>query len=449
MIYIWCLFLFIAFCFGCRKTIYVCQFLLISRILIPETVRMTPLFDISLNTMFIGFLGLFLFRDFILGRTKISSLLKNAYSKKIILYAICFLCIFFFASVKNFNFQLSKLIQFCITDFIPVIIFALTLKTKKDLELTLKTLLICSFISCLWGCLTLIIGSNPYVGMMNLYYGYRADIMSYNPSDLGTRGGVLSTSGTFVSSNGWGYFLPIAFVLVFFYNTIKKSRKNVILMILLSIAILICAKRTALAAYLGFWILYFLMNKNKRKYKFILYGSFAFLIFLIFVYSFPELGSARKLIESTIFFWNDNLSIKNDVGGSSWEMRLNQMTYCFVEVKNNLLFGNGFGWTAFYLSTHVFHPILFGFENIISDAVCNGGITGLLLWIYIFVSSYKYSSELDKDKKYYIIFTLVQLMIALGSGLSYFIFYGLFIVILHKFYLLKSDEKNISSNGHI
>jgi hypothetical protein len=47
MIIIWLIFLGLEFCFGLKKTIYACQFLIISRILIPETVRLTPIADIS------------------------------------------------------------------------------------------------------------------------------------------------------------------------------------------------------------------------------------------------------------------------------------------------------------------------------------------------------------------------------------------------------------------
>jgi hypothetical protein len=448
MIIIWIIFLVLELCFGLKKTVYACQFLLISRILIPETVRLTPIADISLNTAVIGVLILFVLRDLLTRHVQIRQF-GDSYIKYIFLYVLAFIIIFIFATKSDVSFQLNRLIQFCITDFIPVIIFVLEIKNIKQLNLTLKVFMICSLVTCIYGIFTLFLGNNPYVDFINSYYGWRdSDFTELMHSGLDIRRGFYTTSGTFTHANGWGYFLPIAFVLVFFYNSIKKTKIAVLTLILLAISIIICGKRTAIGSFAGFGILYFLLGKWKNKMKIGFIFIVGLLFATLFLDSFSEFNQVKKLVDSSLFFWNDNLANTNDIGGSNWQMRVDQMTYCFALIRDNLLFGKGFGWTLYYLSNFGPHPILMGFENIISDAVSNGGICGLLLWIFIFYSSYKYSSKNDKKKLFYILFTFTQILIALGSGLSYFIFYGIGIVLLNRFYLFKND-KSINSNSNI
>lgn len=92
------------------------------------------------------------------------------------------------------------------------------------------------------------------------------------------------------------------------------------------------------------------------------------------------------------------MKIKNDIHGSSFSMRVEQVLYPFVLVADNFLFGKGFGWHTYYLSEHELHPVLQGFESIITVAISDGGFCGLILWSYLFYISYKYSSLKDKKK---------------------------------------------------
>ena len=162
----------------------------------------------------------------------------------------------------------------------------------------------------------------------------------------------------------------------------------------------------------------------------------------------PQLSAMKGFIESSLFFWDDSLRDKHDIGGSSFDMRLAQITYPYYEVKDNIIFGHGFGWGSLYVSSNGFHPIMYGFETILSSAVVDGGVMGLLLWGLVFYWSFKYSAKFNKNKSCYRLLTIVQLVIALATGLNYFIFYGLYIVILNKLYLLKYNE-NINSDSNL
>lgn len=227
MILFWLLLLGLEVYLGLKRTIYAFQILWISRILIPESVRMIPLAEVSLNTVVIGVLALFVVRDYLLGGIGINSFVsKKNYASHLLIYCIGFLLIFVFASKANVAFQFASLRQFFLTNILPCIILAVCLRTKRDLILTLRCLLIVTLLSCIWGVVTVIIGLNPYVGFINTFYDYRAELMSYDATySLGSRGGILGTSGTFAHANGWGYFIPITFALYYFYNKLQPSNK--------------------------------------------------------------------------------------------------------------------------------------------------------------------------------------------------------------------------------
>lgn len=436
-----------------KRTVYGCACLLVSRILIPECVRLTPFLDVSLNTAVILILVFFAFRDIFTIKNISIRISKDKYVRYLLFFISYFFISLPFSDYSNLSYQYSRTVQFFVTDILPVIIFIQSIRNKYDLLLILKVLSVCTFICCVYGCLTIIVGDNPYVAIIKSLY--RDDETSTNEFLLYDERGYMSTSATFVHSNGWGYFLPITFVL--FYLLYAKnffSKKIIIpLLVLLSIGVVICSKRSAFVAYFSFWLFYFLYSSLIKKVRFV----YCFIFFCILGYLcllfIPQLNNIRGMVESSLFFWNDSVAAKNDIGGSNFVMRVNQVLYSFVEIQNNLLFGHGFGWSSYYLQRNPFHPILYGFEIIISDALVNGGILGLLLWFYTFYFSCKYSLlniKCKKDRKYAIILTLVQFVIALATGLSYFIFYGVYIVLLHKFFQFNMfSNENINRNSNI
>jgi hypothetical protein len=421
--------------FSCAyRTIWgLCTFLAI-RILVPECARITD--SLSLNSLCILVLLLFTLRDFLTeGRL-------NIIKKSLLNLYLSFFCMFFvlllLSDFQNFSFQLGRLMQFLLTDIIPAILASIIIQKKQDVKLIINTLIVASLICCSYGVYTFFEMNNPYVDYF-LYQNKSFQGNSLDFSDI-SRGLSGYTSGTFISTNAFGYFLPITFVMLLYKEHIQHNCANIIVLILISICTIMTTKRSAIISYCSIWIFLFLFSKKKTKWKYFSYISIIVLIVIMLIMYIPFFGNIRPLIESSIFFWNDNLADKNDIGGSSFMMRYGQIYYSFVEVKNNILFGKGFGWTTYYLSKNTYHPTLFGFENIITEAIVTMGVCGLFVWSFIFYKSYRYSSFHEKDKSMYKIFTLIQIVIAIATGFSYFIFYGIYIAILNKFYLLKRSE---------
>lgn len=447
MLSIWLAFLVVTFLLAFKRTSYGCCCLLVSRILIPECVRLIPIVDMSLNTCVIAILLLATARDLFLGNIR---LLNDKYVKTLVVFMAVFFITLPLADTLDYQTQSGSWFRFLFTDICPAIIFIVALRKKKDVVIVLKTLFVVCVINCVYGCLTIAIGANPYSFAINSLYSTRQAQMEAFNDMVSTRGGILITSSTFEHENGWGYFLPITFVLFFYLykrnDGIFKESTLLLLLILLSVGVIICGKRSAYVSYMAFWMVFLIIFRYIR-WRYFLFALLGIFLFVIICEIFPQLEKVRNLIESSLFFWDDAIREKNNVGGSSWELRVNQILYPWVEIKDNILFGHGMGWTGVYLQkTGEIHPILYGFESIFSTAVCDGGLVGSIMWIWLFFKSYKYSIQHRQWKVWAKLLTFVQVVIAIATGLSYFVFYGMYIVILNKLYLL---DENINSNGNI
>ena len=436
LISFWIAFLAIALVLGVYRTSFCYCALIISRILIPECVRLTPIIDISLNTGIICILIVLIIRDLFLKRVVLQNALSDFYVKRLLIVLLCFGFVLFLSCYDNLSFQIKMLNQFAVAEVLPAILMVVSLRNEKDFKIILWTFFVSTLICCVYAIYTLIIDRNPYVGVINLLYSKRDFVLTLG-EELDYSRGFAGTSSTFEFANGFGYFIPVTFSLMFFFYQIKKTMLKLILLLVLSICVIICTKRSAIVAYVVFWIIYWLYSSRKQKKKILLFFVSMIFVAIFLIYSIPQLSSVQGLLESSIFFWNDDMKIKNDIHGSSFSMRVEQVLYPFVLVADNFLFGKGFGWHTYYLSEHELHPVLQGFESIITVAISDGGFCGLILWSYLFYISYKYSSLKDKKKKYYKIFTFVQLTIAIATGFSYFFFYGMYIVLLNRFYLLR------------
>lgn len=257
--------------FSFKRTIYGCQFLLFTRILIPECVRLTPIADVSLNTGIIAVLTLACLRDLTLNKEQCRSYLREPYIKVAVGFIVSWIFITLCSDYEDIEFQSNALKQTVITEICPLIVFCLSVKNKEDLELTLKVLFFCTLVNCIYGCFTIAIGSNPYTFALNSEYSNREYLL--NSALLSEGRGFSATSSTFEHDNGWGYFLPIAFALFFFYKKIHPSKKNVLLLVLISVCVVFSSKRSALVAYLAFWAFYFIFARAEQRSKLIVWGS--------------------------------------------------------------------------------------------------------------------------------------------------------------------------------
>ena len=77
---------------------------------------------------------------------------------------------------------------------------------------------------------------------------------------------------------------------------------------------------------------------------------------------------------------------------------MSQMEGCLIEIKNNPLFGKGYGWTGYYEKNFGDHPIMLAFESLAYVVLCNSGFVGVIIWI-VFIAMYLKKAKLFLKNK--------------------------------------------------
>ena len=414
-----------------------------ARILIPEVVR-TPGFEgLSFNSTLILIIVISVLVNG-LAKTYVR-LVKDSYFKALVFFICSCAVLLPFSDYEDLQFQYNSLIQFLLTDILPVILAIAVVRTKWDLKIVIQTFLWSTILCCVYAIIAYLMQKNPYVNYFQTITGWRDT--SLVKEVWYTTGRGVSTSGTFLHANGFGYFISMSIPLfVYLQYTGQYNKRTIfIALALLIVNIFLCKKRSPIVSIGGFLILW--MYLKRKTWNVLLYMKVFLLgaVVLLAVFIIPALESIRSMIETSFFFWDDKLLAAKDVGGSSWELRILQVTYPFIEVKDNILFGKGFGWCSWYLNQYELHPVLFGFETILSTAVCQFGILGYLMYYMFFYQSYKYSRPYKYGKVNYQLLALVTMIVLIvATGLNYFFFFGIGSVIMNKQEIFM-HEKDIHS----
>lgn len=385
----------------------VCIFLMV-RILVPEDVRL-PFANISLNTGIIAVL-------FIM--TILQSVVKNGrfrYNRNFTrgVVAFCIYCVIslLLSNYSDLGSQMGYFIQFLITDIMPCVIAVSVLKSEKSVLLVVKTFLITCLITTTYGVISYFLQSNPY---RLLWAAASTDSnQSYWYGNF--------TTSTFVSTNSFGYFIGLSFPFVAFLLSKRIYKKySEAALILLAVCSLLGKKRTTIVVLLCYALLWFISGNIKKRLRYLVYFIPFVAIVIAVIFIVPSFESVKNVIVTSVFFWNDSVynSVTLGNGGSNWALRLRQLVYPFVEIKDNFMFGHGFGWCSWYLSRNVIHPVLFGFETLPAQAICEFGLVAFILYPVLFVGLYKFADVKTKNK-YVLLFLITSIVQMFGTGAVY------------------------------
>lgn len=285
---------------------------------------------------------------------------------------------------------------------LPFVIWNDILIDKESLRLYRKITIVCIVIAALYGLfLTTMPGVNPYMMVVsavngaefNLAYaaGYSGN-MDYEASgegnDISFKNDIILNddrlfgriSSVFAHPMTFGLFL--GFALLFLYRNKEYISKRLLYVMSLVILadVIVCGVRTVIVAMSA--VIFFLLVQL-RKFKYV----FTFAILGIILWSIIANSPSLSNYLGSIF--DDK---RSDVSGSSLEMRISQLNGCFHEIQNSLLTGKGFGWTGYFLSQQEEHPTMLHFESLILVILCNSGIIGLFLWIYISIKIIRFNN---------------------------------------------------------
>lgn len=384
-----------------------CLFLM-TRVLVPEDVRF-PIGNLSLNTAIILVLFFMTLINGFCNNEKIK------YNRKFMLAVASFFVYAVFSLIlseySNFEYQIGYVLQFFITDIMPGILAICILKRKKDILTVVKVFLVTCIIVGIYGIFSYCIQSNPYRMLWSSVSSTLTEKYWYGNY----------TTSTFTSTNALGYFIGLSFPFVAFLLN-KKIYKNYsqIALVLLAIGAVLGKKRTTIVVLCCYFLMWFISGNIKKRFKYLVFSIPIIIGFLVAIFTIPSLGSLKNMLITSIFFWDDSTynAVTLGNGGSTMALRVRQLMYPFTEIKDNIIFGHGIGWCSWYLSRGVIHPMLFGFESLPSQAICEFGIFSFIIYPLIFVGLYKFGDKKTKDK-YVLLFVITSIIQMVATGQVY------------------------------
>lgn len=311
-------------------------------------------------------------------------------------------------------------------DVMSSLILPLSLVTvmKKDItSIKLFFNVLCLAIICAV-CYTIFLtrleGLNPYMLMILPLSGNEFNDAYSLAEDGGRVFGRIS--GIFAHPMTNGLFLCLSFVFVLSKINFKYFYQNkfqIFSLVVILFAIFIIGVRSAIGALV---ISVFLFLLIERKIKLLFFSLLLLSLFLVMIVQIPGM---EDFVLSIVDEKSDN------VNGSSIEMRISQLESAFNEIRYNILFGNGYGWTKLYETTIGLHPKMLAFESLFIVVLCNNGIFGVIIWLFtIFLYtkniSYRFNST-SSNVLFILIFTYISYSLITGEYgyLKYFlVFYS-------------------------
>ena len=413
------------------------------RILIPDAARLI-LFDISLNTACTLLLASIFFIKYVTEQKHESMNLLNTLNRFILFFLISSLIITFIPDYTPWKIQISTLIQFFITQLLPIFLLTCIIRTPKDIIKFIKVFSY-SFSICIIyaiGCFIMKI-PYPYNQIFIDYFGYARDanmILEIESVQGGVAGRIIGTPSA--DSYSFGMIVPIAFTIQYCLYYYLKGKWNLVLTILLGIGVLLTSRRSPIISVLIFLFILFLEYDMRKKTKYLRWAMVIISGVFIAILIFPEMAFLKNIIETVFFFWDDKVAASNGVSGSSVSLREYQFFYTINQIKKDWLFGNG--WGATYYG---YHPNMHGWEGIVFSTLMQLGVWGIILWSALFCTAYKYSAMFFNKKINCKAFMLSAVTLCLFTDTIYLFFILLGAVILNKLHLLHPKTNNIYENS--
>ena len=389
-------------------------FYLACRLVLPPVIRLGAM---SMNTV-MAFLMLFVL---ILSFSKLEKWRKRLFFPLTLL--ILPLGVLSFFGIIPYNVVFKNLFQFFVTEISPCLFLACCLKGSKDIKLVLSTILVSYLAIGVWGIMTYVLKMNPYYTYFVLNFGGDFEYADYTGDGFGEIRGSLdaAASGNVSGPLPWGQESMLIALFFLFYDKIKMNKKLLIVIVVLAfLNVFLTGKRSCLLPLIIFGA-YFCGKRGLLSLKNVLLSFVILLASYVVISSVPMFKSLNKNIESTVFFWDDKVATKNNIEGSSMEMRQAQFEYANYMISTNPFCGLGFDYPSYYSSKYGKHPVMLGFESIYFFVLVSSGILGLIIWFLFFRRIYLLTNVIPGDFKFSLAyhggFLLSCIMTAIQSSL--------------------------------
>ena len=408
----------------------------VSHNILPPIIRVG---SISLNTFLISVLMFFSFYHI----NKVNGNIKMSFLPLTILFfPLAILNLF---APSSYIQSYSALIKFTITELLPFIVIFLSINTQEGINKVTKAFMISYLIIGLYGIFTFIIGTNPYVIITSLLFEYEGDLFV-----TGVDGGRLLgvATGNTTGPLPWGQFSLLALLFsVYIYKRWSLSSMLCILVIILSFAnCMMTGKRSViLPAFISIFYFFFISRKI-RKIQIVRTVLMGCVVGAFILQDSTVRNQIINISSSSLFFWDDKLAEKNDLKGSSLEMRMEQLVAVSRLISENPLQGRGYGDIRSIAQSKGLSSDLRGLESILLEVLAQSGLVGLIIWLRFLIFNYKCSVICRKDRKAILFFHILYFISLLLTGIqSSFWAYMILCSILAKTKCLSVEKLKISS----
>jgi hypothetical protein len=391
---------------------------------------------------------------------------KNAmFPYRILIIPIAILGLF---APLSYKLQYMGLLQFCLTEITPFCLLYLSLRNERDLDRCLKAFVFSYIVIGIYGIITYMIGTNPIFLYCSMIYTPDAQVfVEADDAVMGALNG--RATGNVGGALPWGQSSLVACL---FLALLPKEKKNIWTRLAVLIAILnciFCTKRSILAPILllvAYVIVRFIMYVRKR---YLLGAIFIIVVGCVTLFSNKYMNAFfEQNVKTSLMFWDDKVAQKNDIRGSSNEMRYTQFLYLHKLLGLNYLQGNGYNYNSWYTSIYQNSTPICAFESIYFQVVANSGYIGLAFWIVFFIGCYKMTKSYNAYKYdnaiFYICYLFSLVLTGIQSSFYYYMIaiafyvrmkefkYGGLVYMSHKKYVLakrtvipvKNDSTNVS-----
>jgi hypothetical protein len=294
----------------------------------------------------------------------------------------------------------------------------LCLKKEEDWKQISKALFFSSIILCIYGLFNYLVQFNHYNDLIAGFTG-EVDVANRFQTSSGR-----SRISSFTSNAIYYGFLTGIILIVFLCDYTKPKDKILSLKSFILIAFLLLVNlylsnsRTPYFVFLAGIIIYLTFSVDKKGLK-RNYTAF-FLIFLI--------GLTIPAVQDMLFQITDIFSKHQQVGGSSLEMRIEQLEGALRFFDYNIFTGNGFAYIieeiGYALDGDLYDlDEMWGFESYAFEVLIEQGIAGIVANLVFFSSiaywlfrQMKYSGEIKQIAAFGITITAGFLLFSCATG---------------------------------
>ena len=250
----------------------------------------------------------------------------------------------------------------------------------KDINRFCYVLLFLCVIIVSYAFVNYIIKFNPYIAYLNLV----GDLEDMSNSFMNEERGFLEgrVSSVFQHPLHLGQFILLAFSFLY-YELRARTHLFLYIVILtfLLITVVLTGSRSALVPIIIIPFIEKLYQKKTILIRYVCLGCVS--LFL----AYPLIPSTyRDNIKGILFFWDDEASSRADIHGSSVESRTGQLNEAILIIQDDILLGKGSG----YVKNHgADHAEMLGYESIFLSKLIEGGVVGLIVFIWFYFALYR------------------------------------------------------------